>query len=318
MNLIEREASLTSRRTAFVAQSLASALAVLVLVGCTSPKYRAPVEDRPRVAGTAPAQPAPTATAVDAKPLPGAENAGKAGHVTVKSGDTLIRIAIESGQNWRDIARWNSIENPDSLQVGQVLRVIPPASEGAAVAARPVTTPRVEARPLEPKPPASAAATGGAATPTAGGPPVAVASTSTPAAAGPATPVAKPPAGNETSLQWGWPASGSIGSRFDEPRNKGISILGKEGDPITAAAFGRVMYVGTLRGYGNIVIVQHNNGYLSVYGNIRTALVAEKQAVTRGQRIAEMGNTEAERMQLHFEIRKDGEAVDPLKLLPSR
>jgi lipoprotein NlpD len=118
-------------------------------------------------------------------------------------------------------------------------------------------------------------------------------------------------------LQWGWPASGALAKSSDDPR-KSIVILGKDGDPVAAAALGRVIYVGPLRHYGNIVIVRHTGGYLSVYGNIRTALVAEKQAVTRGQRIAELGNTGAERHQLHFEIRKDGEAIDPLKLLPTR
>ncbi len=282
------------------------ALCLVTVLGaaCTSSGYRAPVEERGRVVGTVPAQPA------EARPAPGVENLGKPGYVTVKPGDTLIRVAIDAGQNWRDVARWNNIENPDTLQVGQVLRVTPPATE-AGVAARPITTSKVEVKPLETKPSV------GTSTPlpsTPAAPPAATAPVKpTPSAVSTAT----APAAGEP-IVWGWPAVGTVGSSFEEPRNKGISILGKLGDPISASAFGRVIYVGALRGYGTIVLIKHNENYLSVYGNVRTALVREQQVVTKGQRIAEMGNSEAERVQVHFEIRRDGEAIDPVKLLPPR
>jgi lipoprotein NlpD len=149
-------------------------LAALALVGCASPSHRAPVEDRTtgRSASPAPAVAAPSAD--PAKPPPGAENAGKPGFYTVKQGDTVLRVALETGQNWRDIARWNNLDNPNVLEVGQVLRVVPPASEAAAAQAaaagpKPVTTPRVDVKPLDPpKPGASASSPTAAAGPDRG------------------------------------------------------------------------------------------------------------------------------------------------------
>ena len=106
---------------------------------------------------------------------------------------------------------------------------------------------------------------------------------------------------------------------FDEARNKGVSIGGKPGDPVVAAADGRVVYAGAgLRGYGNLVILKHNNTYLTAYAHNQALLVKEDQAVRRGQKIAEMGSSDAERVQLHFEIRKQGKPVDPARLLPAR
>ena len=139
---------------------LAAALAAS-LAGCATQNHRAPVEDRPRATSGASASATPSAPA---KVLPGAENAGKPGYYSVKSGDTLIRIALDSGQNWRDLAVWNNLDNPNLIEVGQVLRVVPP--EGAqAVATRPVAAaPRIESRPLDTKPSAPAKATAGADT----------------------------------------------------------------------------------------------------------------------------------------------------------
>ncbi len=281
----------------------ASLLAMGALsAACTSSGYRAPIEDRARVPGTVPATPTET------RAVPGVENVGKPGFATVKAGDTLIRVAIDAGQNWRDVARWNNIETPYALQVGQVLRVTPPASE-AGVAAKPVTASRIEVKPLD----------GKAVPPT----PASSASVATSPITVPAKPVVTPPAPSTAApppgetIAWSWPAVGTVGSNFEEPRNKGIAILGKLGDPITASAFGRVIYGGALRGYGTIVLIKHNDSYMSVYGNLRTVLVREGQVVTKGQRIAEMGNSESERVQVHFEIRKDGEAIDPMRLLPA-
>jgi lipoprotein NlpD len=106
---------------------------------------------------------------------------------------------------------------------------------------------------------------------------------------------------------------------FDEQRNKGVDIGGKAGDAVLAAADGRVVYAGSaLRGYGNLVILKHNSTFLSAYAHNQTLLVKEDQVVKRGQRIAEMGSTDAERVQLHFEIRRDGKPVDPARYLPAR
>ena len=292
-------------------------VAGLLLGGCASKPSRAPVEDRPvggrtapPASATAPAAPAPGTAVAEpsAKPLPpGSENAGKPGYYTVKPGDALIRIGLEFGQNWRDIARWNGLDNPNVIEVGQVLRVVPPAPESAVAVARPVAPVapgRVDARP-----PAASAATPSPAA--SGAAPAAVATTPPPA-----TPAAR---GAEDDIAWGWPASGSVVTPFEEGRNKGMAIGGKAGDPVLAAADGRVVYAGSgLRGYGNLVIVKHNATYLTAYAHNQTLHVREDQVVKKGQRIAEMGSSDAERVQLHFEIRRQGRPVDPARLLPTR
>ena len=238
-----------------------------------------------------------------------AEHAGKPGYYTVKPGDTLIRIGLENGQNWRDVARWNGIENPNLIEVGQVLRVIAPSVDPNAVAARGVTPTKVEPRPLDAKPPAAAASA--ASTPAAS-----PAASSPSATATAPAPSAKDP---DDDLGWLWPASGPVASGFEEGRSKGVAITGKAGDPVLAAADGRVVYAGSgLRGYGNLVIVKHNNTYLTAYAHNQTLLVKEDQVVRRGQRIAEMGSSDSDRVQLHFEIRKQGKPVDPQRLLPPR
>jgi lipoprotein NlpD len=308
---------------------LLAAVAVVALAGCTTSTRRAPVEERstvakpPAVASVATPVPPPAAASV---PLPGAENAGKPGYYTVKPGDTLLRIALDHGQNWRDVARWNSLDNPNLVEVGQVLRVVPPAAVAAAStapvpASAPVADPggataravpgagRVESRPLEGRP---ASAAGGT-----------VAAAVAPAPAPPAAPTAADGAaaardGGE-ELVWIWPAAGTVVAGFDEGRNKGLTIAGKAGDPVLAAGDGRVVYAGSsLRGYGNLVIVKHNETFLTAYAHNQVLLVKDDQVVRRGQKIAEMGSTDAERVQLHFEIRRQGKPVDPAKLLPAR
>jgi lipoprotein NlpD len=289
--------------------ALGAALAVLLLVaGCASPTHRAPVEDRKPVVKPAAGAPAaaavptpPPADAPQIKPQPGAENAGKPGYYTVKPGDTLIRIGLENGQNWRDIARWSALENPNIIEVGQVLRVVPPAPDANAVSVRPVAPAgRVENRPLDGRPVAAAA--------------------SAPAASAASVPAPPAPAKDgDEDLAWVWPAGGAVATGFDEGKNKGLAISGKAGDPVLAAADGRVVYAGSgLRGYGNLVIVKHNATYLTAYAHNQTLLVKEDQAVRRGQKIAEMGSSDAERVQLHFEIRRQGKPIDPAKLLPAR
>lgn len=248
--------------------------------------------------------------------MPGAENAGKPGYYTVKPGDTLIRIGLESGQSWKDIARWNNLENANLIEVGQVLRVLPPSATPAVVASesgvvtRPVTSSSVAPASTPAAAPASAAS---------GAKPAASAASGTVVAVAPATPApAAAPAG-EDELAFIWPASGSLIAGFDEARNKGFDIAGKAGDPVLAAADGRVVYAGAgLRGYGNLVILKHNNTFLTAYAHNQTLLVKEDQAVRKGQKIAEMGNTDADRVKLHFEIRRQGKPVDPTRYLPSR
>ena len=301
-------------------------LVVLVLAGCGSSPNRAPVEDRkpPKVGARAPNGSATatlpgdaTASAAAAgvtteatKPLPGAENAGKPGYYTVKPGDTLIRIALENGQNWRDVVRWNGIENPNLIEVGQVLRMVAPGVDASAVATRGVALSKVEVRPLDGKPATATPAVSAASAAVAAAAPAAAAS------AAPAAPVARD---SDDEPAWAWPASGAVLAGFDDSRQKGLAIAGRAGDPVLAAADGRVVYAGAgLRGYGNLVIVKHNNTYLTAYAHNQTLLVKEDQAVRRGQKIAEMGSSDAERVQLHFEIRRQGKPVDPSRLLPAR
>ncbi len=279
------------------------ALASLVLAGCGTRMTRAPVEDR----GTAVVvQSGEVATSSAVKPLPGAENAGRPGYYTVKPGETLIRIGLDTGQSWKDIARWNNMDNPNLIEVGQVLRVTPPAAVVAApvvhdsggVVTRPVTSSSVAPAP---------ATSASAAKPAAPAPtPVAV------------TPAPSPAAGDD-EMGFIWPASGSLLAGFDEARNKGFDIGGKAGDAVLAAADGRVVYAGAgLRGYGNLVILKHNNTFLTAYAHNQTLLVKEDQSVRKGQKIAEMGSTDADRVKLHFEIRRQGKPVDPARFLPSR
>jgi lipoprotein NlpD len=284
-------------------RSLLAASLVCLLAACSTPRHKAPVEDRGA------ARPSVSATAEAAKPVtppPGAENAGKPGYYAVKPGDTLIRIGLDNGQNWRDIARWNGMDNPNAIEVGQVLRVVPPGTDPSATAARGVATSRVETRPLEARPAASAASAA----------PMAPAASSAPPSAAPAAASVRDP---DDDLAWNWPANTAIAVPFDGARNKGVIFAGKAGDPVLAAADGKVIYAGSgLRGYGNFVIVQHNGNYLSVYAHNQALLVKEDQPVRRGQKIAEMGSSEADRVQLHFEIRRQGKAVDPARMLPPR
>jgi len=123
----------------------------------------------------------------------------------------------------------------------------------------------------------------------------------------------------DDEVNWTWPAAGLVIGNFDEVKSKGLTISGKAGDPVFAAADGRVVYAGSgLRGYGNLVIVKHNNTYLTAYAHNQALLVKEDQVVRRGQKIADMGSSDAERVQLHFEIRRQGRPIDPAKLLPPR
>ena len=281
------------------------ASAAVFLAGCTSTSVnRAPVEDRGTSIGNGSSGSGQSGTpAIDPKTLPGYENMGKPGYYTVKPGDTLIRIGLEYGQSWKDIARWSNLENANVIEVGQVLRVVPPATSSADASAA--------TRPVASGPAASASAPKGAAS-------SASSATATPAPAPTPAPAAQPAAGDD-SLNFMWPATGSLIAGFDEARNKGYDIGGKAGDPVIAAADGRVVYAGAgLRGYGNLSILTHNNTFLTAYAHNQTLLVKEDQNVRRGQKIAEMGSSDTDRVKLHFEIRRQGKPVDPSRYLPSR
>ena len=303
MPVIEASAGRSMKAAAVV-------VAALALFACANPPHQAPVEERsatPRatVAAASPAV-APASAADTGKP-PVADNGARPGYYIVKPGDTLIRIGLDNGQNWKDLVRWNNLDNPNLIEVGQVLRVVAPGVDPSAATSRPVTTAHVDAaRPLEAKPAASGPAAAASA---------AVAATA--AAASATSPAA--PRDADDDVSWGWPVAAPVAIPFDDARNKGLVFRGKAGDPVLAAADGRVVYAGSgLRGYGNLVILKHNATYLTAYAHNQALLVKDDQTVRKGQKIAEMGSTDADSVQLHFEIRRQGKPIDPARLLPAR
>lgn len=261
------------------------------------------------------------------------------GYYTIKRGDTLYRIALEHGQDHRDIANWNSIANPSAIKEGQVLRVAPPgaAAETAAdgAVAKPIAIASdVESRSLDqPAGSIAAAQQNGSLKrePRVGKEPYSDEAYARlnkiggePAKPAEVKPEAKPEAAPSAAagpddVPWMWPTSAKLSAPYNDTNNKGLDFAGKAGDPVLAAGDGKVVYAGSgLRGFGELVIVKHNTTYLSAYAHNRKILVKEGQQVSRGQKIAEMGNTDADSVKLHFEIRKQGKPVDPALYLPKR
>jgi lipoprotein NlpD len=291
------------------------------LIGCATPN-QAPVEDRSARPAHPPAVAVETSKAAGTALTPSSES--RASTYTVQPGDMLTKIGMDTGQAWRDLARWNNLADPNHLEVGQVLRVMPPVGDmvpGSTVATTTTTTttasvPAATFKPLPPLPAKPDAKASGATT-LASAPASAIPVPLTGAATPP--PAAAASRDNDDELTWAWPASGPVVASFDDSKTKGLAIGGKAGDPVFAAADGRVVYAGSgLRGYGNLVIVKHNATFLTAYAHNQTLLVKEDQIVKRGQKIAEMGATDTDRVQLHFEIRKQGKPIDPSRLLPPR
>jgi lipoprotein NlpD len=265
-------------------------LMVLVLAlaaGCAARRSSAPVEDRRPPARASAAKPA-TAPAPTIPPVQSAP-AVPDGFYAVKRGDTLYSIALDHGHDYREVAEWNSLDDPTKLNVGQVLRVKPPAQPAVVVGSGHAGS-RIESRPLEAqKPPPEVQK------------PAATAS----------TPVREEPKLEARPMTFAWPVKGKVVAGFAEPRQKGIDIEGRSGDAVIAAAPGRVTYVGSgIAGLGKLIVIRHDQGYITVYAHNKDILVKEQQSVTRGQKIAELGE------KLHFQIRKGAAAVDPLLYLP--
>lgn len=308
------------------------------IAACTTTRTAAPVVER-----------ASTPRSAIAKPRPAEPVAASApGYYTVRKGDTVNRIAQEFNQNFRDIVIWNNLTSPNDIKVDQVLRVAPPdAAPGAAQTGSIATSSGVEVRPLG----APAASPNAPAIPPAAAPTAAAGANKTwprgdkrpysdNALAELTRPDSAPPVRSgekamdrpadrpadkpvdaarapEDGLAWMWPAEGRVLGTFDGGR-KGIDIAGKMGQPVMAAGAGTVLYASSVRGYGNLVIVKHSSNLLSAYAHNKAILVKEGQAVTKGQRIAEMGNSDTDSVKLHFEIRQQGKPVDPSKFLPAR
>jgi lipoprotein NlpD len=271
---------------------------------------------------------------------------GGPGFHTVKKGDTLYSLALEYGQDYRDVAGWNNITDPNVIAVGQVLRVLPPQSEAPAVVTAPIDAGApIEQRPLDGAPPLAAlpviqtntallkheprvnkepysdALYASLQKPvtaqTASAPPVVTTPTTTSTTPTPAPAAVTTSANATDGLNWAWPANGKVIGNFAQ--TKGVDIGGQAGDAVLAAADGRVVYTGnSLRGYGNLVIIKHNANYLTAYAHNRKILVKEQQEVKRGAKIAEMGKTDSEVVKLHFEVRRQGTPVEPLNYLPRK
>lgn len=293
--------------------------AALILGGCAATRP-APVIDRLPDRSS----PAKTAAKPAAPPARVAPSRGpqRPDFYTVRQGDTLYSIALEFGIDYRELAAWNNID-PARINVGQQLRLAP--APGAVASPLRGAPGAVEAQPLGSAPRGAAGDVRteprGVRVPytdqtyaqMAGVKPEAAAVAPKPEPAAPA----KPAAAGAEDIDWSWPVSGKVISAFNEASNKGIGIAGKLGQPVVAAAPGRVIFSGTgIRGLGKLVVIKHNEQFLSVYAHNRELLVKEGQSVTRGQRIAEMGNTDTDQVKLHFEIRRYGKPVDPAGLLP--
>jgi len=313
---------MTNNRILAVVGRVCLLVSLSVLAGCAS-KSPAPVVERGGQRTAAPVAAVPAANSY-----------------TVKAGDTVYSIAREHGMDYRELIAMNRIENPNQLSVGRVLKVKAksdaPSSDVAVTA--PVTSDVVVARPIGDAQPIERRPAGANTEmlkrePKAGKEPYSdqamaqnqgqpkPAETPVVAAKPEPKPEEKPAdaasAGDE--VPWIWPANGKTVGTFSENGSKGIDIAGKAGDPVIAAGDGKVVYSGTgLRGYGKLVIIKHNATYLSAYAHNQNILVKEGQSVTKGQRIAEMGSTDADQVKLHFEVRRQGKPVDPLKHLPPR
>lgn len=272
--------------------TIAGLLAVaFTLTACAPSRVPAPVESR-KVSKSAPlpSRSASATSELASAPLPAAPD----GFYRVRRGDTLIGISLDHGAAWRDIATWNQIENPNLIEVDQLLRVRPPAAPAKQIASAPRAEPKLESK-------------------------TTVQSINPPTASPTSNPVAtaKPVAAETMTLAW--PGKGQVITQFADPGYKGIAIAGVEGDPVSAAGDGRVVYSGNgLRGYGNLVIVKHDGDFLTAYAHNKSILVSEGQTVKRGQKIAELGKTDSDIPKLHFEVRRAGKPVDPLKFLAQR
>ncbi len=212
------------------------------------------------------------------KPLPPAP----AGHYRILNGDTLFKIAFELGLDYRDLAAWNELPDPAHIRSGDLLKLSAPKP---VVTTAPVpNAPTIVTRVIKPEPVLPAE-----------------------------------PGDDVAPESWIWPSRGTLLARFGDMLSKGIDIGGVRGHKVQAAANGRVVYAGSgLRGYGKLIIIRHSKTLLSAYAHNERILVAEGQNVARGQPVAEMGDTDTDRVKLHFEIREYGKPVDPLNYLPKQ
>jgi lipoprotein NlpD len=321
-------------------------LVVFLLAGCATNQQAPVIERVPQAKKTTPAA-KPAAVAKTAA----AEKDWRPDNYVVKKGDTLYGIGLEFGYDYKEIAQWNNLQPPYVIRIGQALKlkesktaegaatttaaaqpeavVATPIKSEPAAAPKPIGEPPLKTEPKATKEPYSEQAIAAPAAKSAEPPakPIEI-----PAKLEPVKPVdtvknetpaekASPsPEGGDDAVDWGWPAQGKVLAGFNEAAgSKGLDIAGTQGQPVMSAGAGKVVYSGSgLRGYGKLVIIKHNKTYLSAYAHNSQILVKEGQEVTKGQKIAEMGNTDTDKVKLHFEIRKLGKPTDPAKFLPEK
>lgn len=332
-------------------QYISLLLAAFILSACAT-KTPAPVIDRRAPTTATTPAPAP-ATAVKPTPpstttppaTPSAKPVDQGKTHTIQKGETLYSIAFQNNVDYRELAMWNNIENLNLIKLGDVLRLTPPAlatsTSPQPKPSEPVVTPLV----VNPQPSAAnerpagnsaqlkteprggkvpytdqaiarlnteaSASSAASAMPT----PPAV---PTPAAPTPPAVTTPPTTTTAGAVDWAWPVKGKVITGFTE-QNKGIDIAGAKGVAVNAAAAGTVIHTGAgIRGYGRLVIIKHGTGWVSAYAHNDKITVMEGQEVKRGQKVAEMGNSDADQVKLHFEIRRQGKPVDPISLLPKQ
>jgi lipoprotein NlpD len=302
-------------------------LLLLTLTACSA-RGPAPVTDRARAPGGAEAsvkKAAPSSVATAPRSFTPQIAPSTTGFHTVRRGDTLFAIAFANSLDFRQLAAWNNLASPDLIRVDQVLRLTPPEAgavdssvEVRALAADPLpqAQPLAEA-PVLREPQAILLPYSDASWAQLSGAPIQL-----PAPQPPPAPVAVtvPPAPTSEAVEtWMWPAEGKLIGRFGAAGGKGIDIAGARNAPVFAVAPGKVVYSGVgLRGYGRLLIIKHPGEFLSAYAHNQEMLVKEGDSVAAGQKIALMGDSDADQVKLHFEIRQYGKPLDPLKYLPER
>ncbi len=261
-------------------------------------------------------------------------SASEDGYYRVKAKDTLYRIALENGQDYRDLAKWNNIADPSSISEGMLLRVIPPGQTWDNIEKEEVKKTSAVLTKNAPKVGKVAYSQDNLKKES----PIEVIDLSAKNTSKnvaldlkkenktqskienkvPPNKTDRPTTKTEGGVVWGWPTNNPLRQGYSAA-TKGMEFSGKAGDAILAAADGKVVYAGNgLRGYGELVIIKHSALFLSAYGHNRKILVKEGQNVKRGQRIAEMGNSDSSTTQLHFELRRQGKPIDPAPYLPAR